>query len=59
MSNVIPKVVFAVLLLVIGFASGASTAAFRLQEEATLHCGAYFHPNDASFTWIKCAEGLE
>lgn len=47
------------IVFTIGYVTGASVATSMLQEEATLHCGAFFHPNDASFTWVKCAEGLE
>jgi len=49
----------ALMLLLCGFVLGAAIATDALQEETALHCGAYFHPNDGEFTWVKCAEGLE
>lgn len=49
----------ALIMFAIGFGSGGSVATLRLQEQATIHCGAYFHPNNGDFTWVQCAEGLE
>lgn len=49
----------ALVMFAIGFGAGGSVATSRLHEEATSHCGAFFHPIDGQFTWVKCADGLE
>lgn len=40
----------------VGVLAGANTAVSRIEKQATAHCGAFFAPATAEFTWKKCEE---
>ena len=46
----------AVIGFAVGVFAGANAAVSRIEKQATAHCGAFFAPTTAEFTWKKCEE---
>ena len=55
-SSLVIIVLTTVIGFVWGFFSGIEVATSRIEKQATAHCGAFFAPTTAEFTWKKCEE---
>lgn len=55
-SSLVIIVLTTVIGFVWGFFSGIEAATSRIEKEAITHCGAFFDPTTAEFTWKKCEE---